>query len=633
MSKHNRQLNLDEAAFHPRKLRRTQISVMKSSNNKSTARNESALSRNANNYASYNLFDSTSSIFSLKSQNLSAQTPTTDLKLLNLHKKMSQVEIDYTKQMTRVVQKDELVGGVNMIEKFIREKCNNNKKGANSVHQPVSRMPSATSEYQSALSYDYSRLNSPLTRNTSAASLLSKRRSFNAGNQSQTSSVSNILKDTPTTQSNGSSTAAAAVTILRRELLNNTNSLMGSSAESLVSVNMNNSSGELRRSDSAVIKEILDRNSVLSMVSSKENASFYKASVLNRRVQQAHSAPTNLQNSNKSKLLSSLSSINGFDPIADRKKARSHNENRHVHIHEPAKEIKKEEKIEEKEKKEEKEEKEQREQKEDEAESVLDEASEAEFQEKIMNDTFEINKSNIQETLQMIQSKLKAINEEEINAKSSMFKHLLKKNDSVELKDGEKSQIEFDREKNSKSITRKRNLIVTKSMNVDKWIEVHKRQNTNRAISLLQKNVIKTKKQREEMSKLKKNIEEVKLNNLNDETTNADPNKSRSRRQLVEITVLDKVQSRLKLQLIEKLKILRQMETQNEFNIIVRRIKDFLDDMEGFKNADNNIINDYFLNYSNNKMQSSIYNNLSGFGSSTDISKYNPIKLYELALV
>lgn len=50
----------------------------------------------------------------------------------------------------------------------------------------------------------------------------------------------------------------------------------------------------------------------------------------------------------------------------------------------------------------------------------------------------------------------------------------------------------------------------------------------------------------------------------------------RSIRELTDLTVLDRIQSQIRVELEENLKSLRKLESQNEFNSIVARIRDFL---------------------------------------------------------
>lgn len=50
----------------------------------------------------------------------------------------------------------------------------------------------------------------------------------------------------------------------------------------------------------------------------------------------------------------------------------------------------------------------------------------------------------------------------------------------------------------------------------------------------------------------------------------------RSRRELSELTVLDRIQAQIRNELEENMKSLRKLETQNEFNSIVAKIREFL---------------------------------------------------------
>ena len=165
----------------------------------------------------------------------------------------------------------------------------------------------------------------------------------------------------------------------------------------------------------------------------------------------------------------------------------------------------------------------------------------------------ETSKEGIQESVAMIQEKLKKINEEE----AENAKH--RSNQLVKI--------------DKKTILRDQKRINAKSMDVDKWIEIHRRRNTLKAVNLLNKNIILPGEEKTEDSF-------VKAKTLKKET--------RSRRQLIDITVLDKVQNRVKQELEENLRRLRKIESQTEFNSIVSRIKGFLTEIEDFK--DNSLV-------------------------------------------
>lgn len=88
--------------------------------------------------------------------------------------------------------------------------------------------------------------------------------------------------------------------------------------------------------------------------------------------------------------------------------------------------------------------------------------------------------------------------------------------------------------------------------------------------------------------KLKARIAQHKSSSVglpNDETSHNDRKASRlstpakrfrSRRELSELTVLDRIQAQIRAELEENIKSLRKLETQNEFNSIVAKIRDFL---------------------------------------------------------
>ena len=88
--------------------------------------------------------------------------------------------------------------------------------------------------------------------------------------------------------------------------------------------------------------------------------------------------------------------------------------------------------------------------------------------------------------------------------------------------------------------------------------------------------------------KLKARIAQHKPSSVglpNDETNHNDRKASRlstpakrfrSRRELSELTVLDRIQAQIRAELEENMKSLRKLETQNEFNSIVAKIRDFL---------------------------------------------------------
>jgi hypothetical protein len=146
------------------------------------------------------------------------------------------------------------------------------------------------------------------------------------------------------------------------------------------------------------------------------------------------------------------------------------------------------------------------------------------------------------------------------------------------------------------TISRKQKRIVTKSMEVDKWLELHK----NRPRSAMSKPMFGPKSDSEQAKKL----ERMKLK----DELKSEPMEARSVRELAQLTVYDKVQARVKKQLKEKLKMLQRIETENGFNNTVGRMKYFLEDLEEFKNHENSI-KDYFVNYSNSNYQKDVVEN------------------------
>lgn len=133
----------------------------------------------------------------------------------------------------------------------------------------------------------------------------------------------------------------------------------------------------------------------------------------------------------------------------------------------------------------------------------------------------------------------------------------------------------------NKTIMRMQKPKSAKSMSVDKWIEVHKRRNGRNGggESVMSRN--ERMKMLNEKLKEKLGEHEAQLppataaahGHHGDERKNL---KFRSRRELSDLTVLDKIQSRIRLELEENLKNLRKLESQNEFNSIVAKIREFL---------------------------------------------------------
>jgi hypothetical protein len=86
----------------------------------------------------------------------------------------------------------------------------------------------------------------------------------------------------------------------------------------------------------------------------------------------------------------------------------------------------------------------------------------------------------------------------------------------------------------------------------------------------------------------------------------------RSLRQLAELTTYDRVQAKQKKQLQEKLKMLQQMETEQEFNETVEKMKSFLEELEEFKLKENSIHN-YYFNYANPNYQKDVVESAARF--------------------
>ena len=142
----------------------------------------------------------------------------------------------------------------------------------------------------------------------------------------------------------------------------------------------------------------------------------------------------------------------------------------------------------------------------------------------------------------------------------------------------------------SKSITRQLKPKLSQSMTIDKWIEIHRRRNNsielkNLSVNVENKNLISDNLNNNKNDKLfKKDVKNENLRSIH-------VNKSKSRREIDDLMSLDKMQKRLSDEIEEKLKLLRKLESRNEFNSIVTRIKSFLDDVEQFKHY--NINDDY----------------------------------------
>ncbi len=110
------------------------------------------------------------------------------------------------------------------------------------------------------------------------------------------------------------------------------------------------------------------------------------------------------------------------------------------------------------------------------------------------------------------------------------------------------------------SILRDRRPTIKQSMSVEKWIEVHKRQNRQTALDFLNKNIVVIDP-KESQSYVQKKMNKPE---------------SKSRRELADSTLLDKVQKQVKNELQQTLKKIKRVETNNEFNSLVDKIRSFL---------------------------------------------------------
>lgn len=117
-----------------------------------------------------------------------------------------------------------------------------------------------------------------------------------------------------------------------------------------------------------------------------------------------------------------------------------------------------------------------------------------------------------------------------------------------------------------KSIMRDQKPIVSKSMSVEKWIGIHRRRS---GIA-----VPDSTAQTESVSQEEDFFGKYEFFSVPNQK------KSRSIREISELTMLDKVQERIRKEINEKIKHLRKIESKNEFNAIVNRIKQFLDQLE-----------------------------------------------------
>ena len=157
-----------------------------------------------------------------------------------------------------------------------------------------------------------------------------------------------------------------------------------------------------------------------------------------------------------------------------------------------------------------------------------------------LKNKFKENKEKLQEAALKIKSKLKQINDEEI-VEAANKKHKMSNIDKF-------------------SILRDRRPTIKQSMSVEKWIEVHKRQNRQTALDFLNKNIVVIDP-KESQSYVQKKM---------------DKPESKSRRELADSTLLDKVQKQVKDELQQTLKKIKRVETNNEFNSLVDKIRNFL---------------------------------------------------------
>jgi hypothetical protein len=126
-----------------------------------------------------------------------------------------------------------------------------------------------------------------------------------------------------------------------------------------------------------------------------------------------------------------------------------------------------------------------------------------------------------------------------------------------------------------KTILRKLQPNTKMSLSVDKWVEIHQR----RAKSA--NNNSRDSKKVQILETQKKVDTKIKINNENNLPTGIT---SRSRRELSELTVLDKVRQKQRKIQLEEFQELQRMKRKEEFNKIVSKIRDYLNRMEKFKN-------------------------------------------------
>ena len=122
----------------------------------------------------------------------------------------------------------------------------------------------------------------------------------------------------------------------------------------------------------------------------------------------------------------------------------------------------------------------------------------------------------------------------------------------------------------SKSILRERTLISTKSMSVDKWLEACKRNHVRQAMRNYTNSDAITRKFAAQLGQQEaEKIEQI--------GTSGTPKKIRSTVELRDLSLVDRVQARVKRQLEAKLLNYHRAQRQDEFNAIVDKIGQFLD--------------------------------------------------------
>lgn len=149
----------------------------------------------------------------------------------------------------------------------------------------------------------------------------------------------------------------------------------------------------------------------------------------------------------------------------------------------------------------------------------------------------------------------------------------------------------------AKTILRAQKPTAKMSMDVDKWVEIHQRRaksaiaahTTNQTVEITKIYKTDAKSSSSQLSKkfsnesLRANYPEVMIRKGSDDTESLNTARGRSRRELSELTVLEKVKKRNKVLHEEQLRELRKIQRRNEFNMIVLKIRNFLFEFEEFK--------------------------------------------------